>query len=252
MIRRIPNQLLNSEFRFFLVGANRKTPIEKRWNTENCYMFFENKLLNHISNGGNIGICTGYNNLIVIDFDVKDYQDLKEPMLPKTFTVKTAIKGLHHLYYFLDGVMIRKIGIGLDPRLADIQAGKDGIVIPPSTIKDKCYTIVNDRPIAHIDCKTLNRVFGIKDFKESRRKKFKEEEPQPKKIQEAINLFKQLGIKRTNHRHFKCPFHRMSGAGNLWVGCSGSIYCFHCLGWWKNANDFKAKWQEVNGDIVII
>ncbi len=248
----IPKQLMNPDFKFFLVGTNKKTPIECRWNTENCYMFFEKKLLNHISNGGNAGICTGYGSLIVIDFDVKDYQDLKEPMLLKTFTVKTAIKGLHHLYYILDGIMIKKIGIGMDPRLADIQAGKDGIVIPPSSIKDKCYTVINDRPIAHIDYKTLNRVFGIKDFKESRRRKFKEEEPQPKKIQEAIDLFKQLGIPRTNQRHFKCPFHRMSGNGNLYVFNDGSIYCFHCQISHRSAKDFKAKWQEVNGDVVII
>ncbi len=252
MKREIPKQLLNDKFRFFLVATGKKIPIEKRWNTDNCYMFFENKLINHMNKGGNIGICTGYGSLIVIDFDVEDYQKLKEPMLPKTFTTKTAVKGLHHLYYLLDDVMIKKVGIGLDPRLADIQAGKDGIIIPPSSIKDRCYQVIDDRPIAHIDCKTLNRVFGIKDFKESHRRKFNEEKPQPKKIQESIDILRKLGIPRTAERHFKCPFHRMNGSGNLFVGDNGHLFCFHCRRWFRNAADFKNYWEEDNGGIVIV
>ena len=103
---RIPIQLRNTEFRFFLVKRGDKTPFEKRWNSDNCYKFFSKKLNNHIENGGNYGICTGYGNLIVIDFDDEAYQKKKSPLLPKTFTVKSAGKGLKHFYYVLKGKMI--------------------------------------------------------------------------------------------------------------------------------------------------
>ena len=248
----IPKQLHNSNFRFFLVGNDSKKPMEKRWKTDNCFMFFEKKVLNHIAKGYNIGIVTGYGNLIVIDFDVEDYQKLKEPMLPKTFTTKTAVKGLHHLYYILDGKMIKKVGIGIDPRLADIQAGRDGIIIPPSTIKDKCYSVVKDISIAHIDYKTLNRVFGIKEFKESNNRKFKETKEQPKLIQAAIDLFKRLGIPRTAERHFKCPYHSSQNGNCLYIFNDGSIICFHCKKWFSGVKDFKAKFEESNGGIIII
>ena len=228
MFNKIPQQLKNPNFRFFLLAKNKKVPpIEKFWNSKNNYMFFESKLLNHIFKGGNIGIVTGIDSLIVIDFDDKDYQNLKIKLLPKTFVTKSANKGLQHRYYFLDDKMIKKIGIdyvkcaycngkGIFPnvgrncpmcgkrkfslhksskcyRLADIQAKGYGAVCPPSHIKDKCYSVVDDKPIAYIDCKTLNKVFGIKEFKEARKRSFKTEEIQPKKIQEILDgkiLFK--------------------------------------------------------------
>ncbi len=249
---KIPDQLCRPEFRFFRVAKNKKIPCDSKWNSENNFMFFEPKLLKHIVNGGNVGIVTGINSLIVIDFDSKDYQDLKSKLLPPTFTVKTAIKGLHHLYYYLDGSMIKKIGIGIDPRLADIQAGKDGIVIPPSTIKDKCYQVINDRKIAHIDYKTLKKVFGITEFKESKNRKFNATKIQPRKIQEAIELFKQLGIPRTAERHFKCPYHSSQNGNCLYIFNDGSIICFHCKRWFSGVKDFKAKFEEKNGGIVII
>ena len=97
-------------------------------------MFFEPKLQNHILNGGNVGICTGYGNLIVIDFDDEAYQNLKEKLLPKTFTIRTAGKGLKHFYYLLNGEMIKSVGIGIENRVCYILAAAKGAVIPPSVI----------------------------------------------------------------------------------------------------------------------
>jgi len=257
----IPKHLHNPDFRFFLIGYNRKTPIEKRWNTDNCYMFFEKKLLSHIFKGGNVGICTGYGSLIVIDFDDADYQKQKEKLLPQTFTTRTAGKGLKHLYYYLHGPMISKIGIDTplcdskgnlnEPkRVADIQAGKFGIVSPPSRINRRYYSVINDRPIADIDCDTLKEVFDIKYFKESRRRKFNRE-VQPLKVQEAVDYFRKVGIERTNQRHFKCPFHFMNGDGNLFVFDDGSIHCFHCSRHYNSVEHFKADWEQIIGGVVI-
>ena len=111
MKREIPEQLKNSNFKFFLVKKNEKLPLEYKFNSENCYLFFEPKLRNHLLKEGNIGVICGYGGLIVIDFDDADYQKEKENLLPKTFTCKSAGKGLKHFYYILKGDMIKKKGL---------------------------------------------------------------------------------------------------------------------------------------------
>jgi len=242
---KIPLRLRNPDFRFFITGKNRKSPNEKKWNTKNNYMFCETKLKSHLFFGGNIGLCTGYGGLVVIDFDDKDYQYSKKPHLPKTFTVKTAIKGLHHMYYILKGNMISKVGIDLKgKRVADIQAGKCCVCCPPSTIKGKSYSIIDNSKIAEIGVDTLTAVFGIDKVKPVNTRKYKKE-VHPEKIQQSIDLFLQLKILRTNSRHFQCPFHRMMGAGNMYVFDDGSIYCFHCQRRWDDAVHFMKEYSEL-------
>ena len=248
----IPHQLCNTNFKFFLSGWNKKIPIEKFWNSTTNYNFFEPKLLSHLKNHGNIGIVTGYGNLIVIDFDNAEYQKEKESLLPKTFTTCTAKKRLHHLYYILQGEMISKIGIDVKgDRVADIQAARSGVICPPSHIDRNYYEIVNNIEIAEITTDKLKEVFELKGLKQARKKILGDFQAQPEKIQQAIDFFKKIGIPRTKERHFKCPFHKSANGMNLFVMDSGGIYCFHCTGYWKDITDFKAKWEEYNGGIVI-
>ena len=248
---KIPSQLMVPEFRFFLIKKNSKLPIDKEYNTKNCWMFFESKVLNHVLRGGNLGILAGYGGLIVIDFDDVAYQAEKEKLLPPTFTVKTPGKGLKHFYYILKGEMIRKEGIDRIPaglsdrgtkkqavRICDILAGKAPVVCPPSIINKKYYCVVNDVPIAEIDCNTLTRVFGIKYFKQPRIKKYDKEEIQPQKIQEAIDLLVKHNVERYKPRHFKCPFHDSHNNQNMYILNNGSIYCFHCQSYWKDVHKF--------------
>lgn len=285
-MREILEQLKNPNYRFFLAPKNSKIAFEPAWNTKNCYMFFEPKLLTHLRFGNNIGICTGINSLIVIDFDDKEYQDLKVPFLPPTFTVLSAGKRLKHLYYHLIGEMIAKVGVdkhvlnGLEmslndyqmlkaenspqslniliklkkliiTRRMDIQAAGNGICCPPSSVDGRLYSVVNDVPIANIECSELMNVFSEKtvsgkpspfggiEFSEKKKSKNFRTDVQPDKIQHTLDVLEELGVIRTNTRHYKCPFHNMAGAGNLFVGDSGHLHCFNCNRHWNTVEGFR-------------
>ena len=276
MKRDLPEQLKNPDYRFFLAGKDKKHPYERGWNTDKSYMFFEPKLQQHLRTGGNIGICTGYAGLIVIDFDDVKFQDEKDGLLPKTFTTRTAGKGLKHFYYTLIGSdMISKTGLdkhvlngrdmsltefqelrdrtsfnkmrdmeetgALDvSRIMDIQAGGCGITCPPSQIGDKFYSVIDDTEVQEIHIDKLTEVFNLGEFKMAKKRGKISSEVQPEKIQASIDILKELGIDRTNTRHYKCPFHRMHGGGNLWVGNDGSIHCFHCGAHASSGETFKS------------
>ena len=227
MKREIPEQLKNELFMFCLIAKNTKFPFEPKWNTENCYKFFEPKLLNHLLKGGNLGVICGYGSLIVIDFDDADYQLQKSNLLPKTFTCKSAGKGLNHFYYILKGDMISKIGIGSDKRLCDIQANKSPITCPPSTINSKSYSVVEDLPIAEIEYETISRIFEINLLKRHLKGEINYE-PSPEKVQQSIEMLLSLRVQRKGQNRFACPFHESNGSGNLLVYPDGAIKCFHC------------------------
>ena len=245
----IPEQLRNPDFRFFLIGRGSKFPIEKRWNNDNNYMFFETKVANHIRGGGNVGVCTGFGRLVVIDFDDADFQKEKESLMPDTFTTKSAGKGLKHYYYLLKGEMFAKMGIDRgDVRVADIQAGRCGLTIPPSKIGGRFYSVVRDEEIAEITVPELSKIFGLKSFRKARQRRTDfSDEVMPLKIQATIDLFKKVGIPRTDNRHFRCPLHPMKGKGNLWVGDQGEIHCFHCGFHKESAEKFLEWWEERDG-----
>ena len=88
---KVPKQLQDPDFRFFLIGNNSKLPIEKSWNKLNCYPFFHEKLIAH---KGNYGIVCGRGSLIVIDFDCREFYNTVAHKLPPTFTVLSASKQL--------------------------------------------------------------------------------------------------------------------------------------------------------------
>jgi len=221
----LPKVLQNPNFRFALAGKNMKIPIEKSWNKLNCYPFFEEKLRRH---RGNYIICTGFGNLIVLDFDDRDYYNSVVGKLPPTFTVLSAGKKLPHLYYILTDSMIKKKAInGHDKRtLCDIQASGCGVICPGSSIERRYYTVVNDREISNISLEELKTVFKFKPVTPSEYKGSTENNP--KKVKETILFLRENNVKQVKVRHFQCPLHNMSGKGNLWVDDSGSLHCFHC------------------------
>ena len=279
MTREIPNKLCNPYYRFFRALPNKKHPHEPAWNidgTEHCYIYSDSDLRAHIEAGGNVGICSGYGRLIVVDFDDRVYMKQKLPLLPETFMVESAGRRMPHLYYHLEGEMIRKTGRDACPdcrrpdmlsapkrmpdmrlvwlcsncerhvekaRMVDIQAAGSGVMIPPSEIKGRKYTVIKDIPIATITTASLNAAFGIGEMK-SARQKGEKNGVQPQLIQESINALLKVGILRTGHRHFRCPFHAMNGGGNLWVGDDGSIHCFHCGHHSNSASHFLKQWKK--------
>jgi hypothetical protein len=222
-------------FRFALVAPNSKIPCERHWNTDNSYPYFHSKLLAH---QGNYTVCCGYNNLIVIDFDDFDFWRKYEHRMPITFTVRTAKKGMFHLYYILDGEMFKKVAVQQQGKvLCDIQADRSGVVGPGSMIDGKRYEVIRDMPITHINRSTIEGLFG---FKGKIRHEYKVTDvPQPEKVNIALNALKLARIERAGELRFRCPFHESNGkGGNLAIMPSGSLFCHHCQSYWSTIHKF--------------
>jgi len=248
----IPKHLQNPEFKFFLIQKNGKLPIEKGWNSYNSYNFFEWKLNNHIFEGGNYGIVTGEGNLIVLDFDSREYYEKVCYSLPPTFTVLSATRKLPHLYYLLKGKMFKKSNV-LDKNknvLMDIQANKCGIVAPGSAINRQYYDIINNISIAEIEMETLENIFNLR-FK-AKSDWLNIQQPHPEKIAYTMKLLINLGIQQTGERIFTCPFHSSTKGKNLSVMDDGALYCFHCLNYWKKAEWFARDYEVFRPKVMMI
>jgi len=242
----VPKQLQNPELRFYLISSNSKLPMQKQWNTKNCYEFFDPILIQHIDNGGNYGVCCGYGNLIVIDFDDEQYYNEIVKHIPVTFTVRTALKRLYHMYYYLeDGVdMIKKTGIDIDgKRVVDIQAYHSGIVAPNSVIDRKIYTIFNDKQIQTISVSTLKQVFKFETVKPKQYKTaYQVLNDTPAVISTMMEL-ESMGLKSRRRYHYECPLHSSAGGCCLFVNPNGDLHCFHC-NFNGDINKLKQKTQK--------
>lgn len=215
--------------RFYLVSANDKIPLERKWNDFRNYSYDDRVLHQHLANGGNYGIVMGFGRLIAIDYDDQAFYDQTAHLLPKTFTIQTAKKRLFHKYYFYSGKMFKKIGIDIDgKRVCDIQAQGSGLIAPGSTIDRKFYDIADKSDIAEITLEQLQAVFKFTPEMKKIRVETYKEEYHPDKIQKAIKILKFLKVKNTKGRHYQCPFHPMTGGGNFWINEEGKLHCFHC------------------------
>lgn len=238
----IPKQLQNPAFRFYRVQNNGKLPCDKGWNKPDSSTqinFFDERLKWHISTGGNYGVCCGIGQLIVLDFDQREFYESMACKLPPTFTVLSARKKLPHLYYILDGEMFKKHPIRDENEntLVDIQAAGAGIVAPGSAIDRSVYVVVNDIPISTITQEKLLQLF---DFEmKNKSDKVYDETPNEEKIQLTVDYLLNLKIRRTGPRMFQCPFHEMKGNGNLSIMPNGEIYCFHESKFWPNVAEFQ-------------
>ena|SRR3990167_5678233 len=244
---KIPSQLKIPELRFALCERNGKIPIEKAWNKENNYSFFEDRLLNHLKANGNYNVCTGFANLIVIDFDCEIYQQIISHKLPKTFTTKTANKGLYHKYYFFEGEMIKKIGIGFDNRLCDIQAKGQAVIGPGSVINRKIYTIADESEIQTITKEQLKEIFQIKSFSKPRSGNDFDPTGKPEEVKKMALLLKHLGVENTHDNYYKCFKHSMNGHGNVCLYNNAHLHCFHCGFHVSSADDLAVeylRWQK--------
>lgn len=242
----MPKQLCNPEFRFYLIKQNEKIPIERHYTTINCYPFFHTKVIEHLKANGNIGILTGFDNLIVIDFDDRGYYRKTNPRknLPLTFCVKTANKKMYHLYYYLKGEIFQTIGVDVDKkRMVDIMGAKGKVVCPPSSIDRKYYTVVSDLPIAHI---TLNEIMAIFKVKPKRSVEYtgKQGKCDNEAVMKAIEVLKHNNIIQNGERHFKCPHHPSIGGKCLYIGDDGHLFCFHCKVWYQDVHKFV---DDLNG-----
>lgn len=93
----IPKQMQRDDFRFVRVEQKSKKPIDTWSKGQNHLKHDNQKLKNHIDGGGNVGVISGYGNLIVIDCDRPELLDELTEKLPKTLTEKSG-KGFHKFY----------------------------------------------------------------------------------------------------------------------------------------------------------
>ena len=243
----IPERLQQPQYRFYLVSRNGKIPLQPAWNTDNNYQYNDMKLLSHLNNGGNYGVCTGFGDLVVIDFDSRKYYESVKNIMPDTFTVRTAGKQLPHMYYHLvDSKMIKKIAVKdkRDRTLCDIQAARVGVVGANSKINRRYYQVINDRDIAQLTMYQLKRIFNVYPEQNNNydRNMFKDK---PEDYKTSVDGMNMLGITKRSHIHYQCPYHPMYGKGNMVVLPDGGIYCFHCQRYWRNFMMFQTEYEKV-------
>lgn len=227
----LPSQLQNTNFRFIKVREN-KAPLEQSWQKDNNYLYTESDFQNFANEHKRYGVVTGFGNLLVIDFDSKEVQDDVEPQLPETFTVKTAGRGLHHLYYIVDKAESSKILNEEKDTYADIQGEGKQVIGPGTIFNGKQYVVEKDLPIAQTTLAEIKLAFSkwqkIKEV-ETKERSNKEVDEECRLIKEKIkitDLLTDYGVDITRHPT-SCPLHASKG-GRCLSFTSEVFHCYHC------------------------
>ena len=269
---KLPPQLQDNRFRFYLLEKNTKNRIiHKDWNGENNYLWDSHNVQQHT---GNIGVVCGIGGLVVLDFDHEEFLWKIAPLLPRTFTVRTPNKKLLHYYYILEEFITKREMIatsrikmyGLDmgdgqkqATLLDIQAARSGVLCPPSIINRTYYDVFTPVPIATISILSLKSILSdggrIEDTGESEPRTplvkpyngTRKVIDDPKQVATAVRLLNDLGIRHKTGPLYQCPFHSMDGLGNLALMPSGNLWCFHESKWW-DIWGFAFEYARFKGD----
>lgn len=228
----IPKQLQKNEFRFIKVAGDKRA-IEKVWQKVNNYLYSDSTFLDFIDNQKRYGVVCGYGNLVVVDFDDEATQDKIVPLLPETFTTKSAGKGLLHLWFIADTVSGFRINDFDGKRIADVQGNGTYILGPNSQMNSgRIYEIVKNREIAKVSMSKLREVFSPYLGFEKIVKANKLEnvtDPEKRAIMERIKvpqLLAEWGVE-TRKNPTDCPFHD-SSAGKCLSFTEDLWNCFHC------------------------
>lgn len=154
----IPERLRNPTFRFCLVRKQQKAAYEPNWQAGRPY---NDPVLNSLlCLKANYGVITHHGGLAILDLDNTDSVRRIEPLLPATFTVRTA-KGKH--YYFHTTPDARKIVLQDGPtHHGELQAGEWFYVVGPGSTHPSGvkYEIERDLPIATIAWDELKRILA--------------------------------------------------------------------------------------------
>ena len=210
----LPQQLKNSKF----VKLKGKIPFEQNWNYyENGYNYEEIKEWN-----GNIGIITGYNNLLVIDVDTETGNEITK-QFPETFTVNSGSnEDYKKHYYYYTAFKVNSIN-SYDKsknKLIEVKSGDNekgmNIVIPPSIHPDtkNSYEIENNteiKQLSHIETKGLIKLIQSIDKREDKKTETKKTKTKTDNLKEEIDftdvykeVFPEKEIKGQNGQ---CPKH---------------------------------------------
>ncbi len=122
----IPKQLQDEKFRFIFITPKSKVPYEMNWTKKNNYPFNHKGIINH---KGNLGVVSGYGNLIILDIDNPQfYKEFDEKL--DTFTVETGSGGRH--YYFICGEPFARNYYVLGEKAGELRVANSQVVIPNS------------------------------------------------------------------------------------------------------------------------
>lgn len=212
-------------FRFIKVRQKDKIPIESNWQKYANYKRNDIELTSWLEDGGNIGVATGFGNLLVVDFDDEEFQTKYEPLLPKTLTQRSGSGG-HHLFYITDEAQSFKIMDENKRTLADIQGeGKQIIVSPSIHPNGNSYEFINSEPIAFLPIAQLKALFAqYLKVNLERGTVYSEDIKKPS----LTSTLSQYGV-NTSKNPTSCPWHASKGGACFSFDESkGVFHCFHC------------------------
>lgn len=251
----IPKQLVNQRF---IKVDNNKRPFEDNWQIFANYSYNDLEFNSWLKNNNRYGVLTGINNLIVIDFDDESLQNEVLGLLPDTFTVKTARKGLFHLYFFTDNPESWKCLDKDKNTLCDIQ-GKGKQVVGANTIipDGRKYELVKDIDIAFISMNQLHKILDRYDFKKSiellsniKLTGTSSKDDSVDKIKSSFKISDLLSDKgiSTSKNPTGCPLHSSKGGKCFSFDDSRGIWhCFHC----EESGDVLTLYQKVHNKSFI-
>ncbi|NLT36724.1 MAG: bifunctional DNA primase/polymerase [Methanomassiliicoccus sp.] len=234
----IPDRLREPSFRFVLVKAKDKSPIEKDWQKNANYPCEDPKLSRHLGKDGNYGVLCGINGLAVIDADSPEVAAAVEESLPQTFTVQTGRGGRHFYYRCADLPGPLRLARPGDAKgtIGDVQStGKQ--VIGPGSIhpNGNAYTVLKDLPLASIKAEQIRTALSdflpppetdtLEDMKRELPNRSRDVELDSLKVQDVISMggLKGLGGKFRG----SCPWHGSNTGHNFEVDISKNAwYCF--------------------------
>ena len=242
----IAKQLQHAKF----ILLNGKIPIEKNWQTEANYPYDHNKIITH---EGNLGLATGYANILGIDSDDETITNLLENKLPKTLTIKTGSEEEYKKHFIFEcedgknGVLFNE-----DSKvIGHIQFKGKQLVAPGSIHPDtkKEYKIIKDLSITKIKFEDIQKILWkyLITKKEKQTTNFKKDEDieEIKQKVSVVGLMNEYGFD-TSRNPTECIWHSSKGKQNfsyndeLW-------HCFHCE---KSGDVFSLIMEQEKCDFV--
>lgn len=219
----------NSKNRFIKVRKKLKAPLEQNWQAYNNYSFNDKKIQEWLKEGGNIGLATGFNGILVVDFDDKDFEKEVIPLLPETLTQESGSGGKHLIYQLLQGSSDSFKIMDKDKKtLADIQCkGKQIVIYPSIHPNGKQYSFINDKPIAKVNYSEIKAVFA-KYMGEEQTHIKKYNGDLTKQKPSLTKVLSDYGVDVTKNPT-ACPWHVSTGGKCFSFSESKGVWnCFHC------------------------
>ncbi len=234
--------LLRHDLNYVKIDKGAKRCIEVRWNTR-VMREWDSSLREHLKNGGMYGVQINNSkvlgkNLLVIDFDNREFQDKVINKFPKTFSTSSGSKkNCVHLWFCTDKLESKFNVINEEGNtLADV-LGEHGQIVAPGSIhpSGSVYRVVNDVPIAFIPYDEVLDI--LKPYIKSKPKKVVAVAPKVSygsnsfynEVRSNINVIDvlhELGID-TQHSRTDCPLH--DSESHECLSYTAEVWnCWHC------------------------